>query len=263
MIFIPEKQLLCRAFLTAWPKISKWCLRWRSNRKLSITFSGFVAVVFSLGKVPRRPSDPSLSNPKKKVFGGPHGAKLNRLKEKNIRVLYCWQSIPKKNFFSKFLVKPFRIAQSQTSLFRAWMKILEGGTWVFLNFGNGQKFVQPSQHRQKIQKTKFLLQFPRDIYSGERLHATKKALDCLKSLRSQPDKHNLQIEFFVCHWCIRYIGAWWNNFNWMICDSYFCIPFNFPFDCTYTGLPHTKRRTGLYSLTLALSRDTRNTDWFS
>ena len=45
------------------------------------------------------------------------------------------------------------------------MKILEDDTWLFSNFCNGQKLVQPSQHKQKIQKRKLFSPCARDSQS--------------------------------------------------------------------------------------------------
>ena len=64
---------------------------WMPNKTPSTKVSGFVAIMFSLEEVSRRPSDPSSSNPKNNVFWV------------HVRFLWCKTEQPKtKNLTATF-----------------------------------------------------------------------------------------------------------------------------------------------------------------
>ena len=95
---------------------------WILNKKWSIKFSGFGVVILGCREIPRRPSDPSSSHPKKNMFllftCSFSGIRLDGLyfKKKSFDC-YIFRKVSKKTLFPTFLVKPFWIGGTQTFIF--------------------------------------------------------------------------------------------------------------------------------------------------
>ena len=146
-IFISEKGLSGCASETAWLKVFEMMF-FRCLMKTSrIKCAKFLPVLFCLGEIPRRPSEPSISHPKNNVFWVHMGFLLHRTEQAAIKNFDFFRKESKKTLFSNFLVEPFKAAEPESPF--PGIKISEESTWLFWNFDHGQKLVQPSLDQMK------------------------------------------------------------------------------------------------------------------
>ena len=111
------------------------------NDTRSTEFSGFVAVMFSLGEIPRKPSDLSSSYLKNNVFSGPRAGSLaqNWIAEKKQLWSATFLVRCEKKLHFEIFSRTVLDCGTKMSLFND--KIQEESGLLVLNFCNGQKLV--------------------------------------------------------------------------------------------------------------------------